>query len=423
MSPGPSPPSALHAALAGVSHPFATRRASRSAHTRQHAEQPPPPGTDSSYGVRSINSSVEWDARDDDHPSDASEQSSPSASDDAHDQDEDRVIAVLEQTGTMATAAAPSATLSASTGDTRTPTRVSAGLGSAVDSPPPAEPQADSQTAPPPMQRSLNETPTPQAMPLPMSTPSLAPERASMRTPSPSVAPRDRPQPPYPVATHTLLDMLADAPSASEPGSPASLASYPSCIASLSSLSRTSSPSDWDWRHPLSRSLVAGDLTSDDAQSFDGLGLGEPMQSAELVLPTLALPSTSLNLGLERWPGLPAGSRIALLASPEETRDVLGALATRQTCVQLAHGAVGVVKGGSLVATILTGHSVSNVHQRTTEAYTALHSLLNPSPTAEQRRELEPMVDSYSSRADWVHLVVNLDGEEGGLRDVADGRE
>lgn len=383
MSPGPSP-SAFQAALAGVSHGFATRRSS---HTRQHAE-PPPQGSDSSYGVRSLNSSVEWVDAEEDDDSDATDTRDLSASrsrssiDPARDQDNDR----SDDLEALETSPTPSGTPSAlpsthsSSSETLVPILPSSDDISPADDTAPL-------AAPPPTPRELDETPTPPAMTL------RSPER-SMRTPSPH-------PPPFPVATHALLDMLADAPSASEPSSPASLESYPSCIASLSSLSRTSSPSDWDWKHPLSRSLAAADLEN------QGLGLE---RDAELVLPTLSLPSTSLHLGLERWPGLPSGTRIALLSSPEKSRDVLGALATRHTCVQLAHGAVGVVNDGVLVATILTGHSVNNVRQRTTEAYTALHSLLNSSSSAEQKKELEPMVASYSARADWVHLVVDLDG-------------
>lgn len=217
------------------------------------------------------------------------------------------------------------------------------------------------------------------------------------------------------VSTHTLFDMLADAPSASEPGSPASLDSM--CVTSLSSLSRTSSLLE-DWRHPLSRSDATLDLDSEnERRGLDALGLETRRHAtvgqragAELVLPTLSLPSTSLHLGLDRWSGPPSGTRIALLASPERTRDVLGALAAKRKCVQLPHGHVGVVNNGRLQATVLTGLAASEVRERVDEAYSSLHNLLNPTASGDQQDELKGMVASYASRADWVHLVIPLNG-------------
>lgn len=168
----------------------------------------------------------------------------------------------------------------------------------------------------------------------------------------------------------------------------------------------------------MTRSEAALELDSEnERRGLDALGLetrrGAPVGgrgSAELVLPTLSLPSTSLHLGLDRWNGSPSGTRIALLADPERTRDVLGALAAKRKCVQLPHGHVGVVEDGRLQATVLTGLTTTDVRERVSEAYESLHHLLNPTADVDQRHELEGMVSSYASRAEWVHLVIPLDG-------------
>ncbi|TXT10803.1 hypothetical protein VHUM_02308 [Vanrija humicola] len=177
-----------------------------------------------------------------------------------------------------------------------------------------------------------------------------------------------------------------------------------------------SSPADWDWRHPLTASVTALDLNrDDDAHSL--ASLGQPRGSEELVLPTLSLPSTSLHLGLDRWPGPSEGTRVALLASPERTRDVLGALAMRRRCVQLSRGEVGIVdhSGEVLEATVLSGLSAAELRSRTTSAYATLNALLHPSLSPLQSG-VGNMVSNYASTSpDWVHLVVALEDDHDGL--------
>jgi hypothetical protein len=253
-------------------------------------------------------------------------------------------------------------------------------------------------------------------------TPSSSP--VIPQSPSPARSRRNGGEivPPPPIIQHALLDMLADAPS--EPSSPASLTSL---VASMSSLSRMSSPTEWDWRHPLSRSVATVDSHSDRdrhsaAEEYPHVG------SAELVLPTLALPSTSLHLGLERWNAPGQGTRIALIASPERARDVLGVFAARRPCVQLPRGEVGVLTssatGASLSgagdvsvtsslpptiqATIVPCLTAEHIRERASNAYANLHALLNPSPNRQQQAGLEPMVAAYASSKEWVHLAVLL---------------
>lgn len=257
-------------------------------------------------------------------------------------------------------------------------------------------------------------TAAPPSTPLPASTPaepSGTPPRPAVVSSGPSPAPSPRSRRgeftvPPPITHHALLDMLADAPS--EPSSPASLASLPSCVASMSSLSRVSSPADWDWRHPLSRSVATVDSKEDDEHRHSG--------SAELVLPTLSLPTTSLHLGLERWDSPGQGTRIALIAGPERTRDILGVLASHRSCVQLPHGEIGILgtpnghasATPSIQATVVACVPAENIRQRASDAYTALNALLHPSPTPQQQASLEAMVSAYASSKDWVHVAVLL---------------
>ncbi|CAK9782777.1 hypothetical protein CC85DRAFT_305181 [Cutaneotrichosporon oleaginosum] len=331
--------SALSAAIAGVST-FATRRRSR-------RDSPPPPGSDSFYGVRSLDS-VDWE-------------SEPSSGDSSEDSSN---LGPVDDTPSAVSTSLPLLGASPSSTSSSTTTLARA---SQAPSPRPSLAPIDS----PPR---LEGTPTPPAA-------ALA---------SPAI---NRPPP----LAHTLFDMLADAPSASEPSSPAS---FDSMSVTLSSLSRTSSLLE-DWRPYDSEA---------ERRGLDALGLETrpvPQRAGtELVLPTLSLPSTSLHLGLERWNGAPAGTRIALLAGPERTRDVLGALAARRKCVQLPHGHVGVVEHGRLSATILTGLKAADVRDRAVDAYAALHALLD---AGADTPELESSVKSYASRADWVHLVIPLD--------------
>ncbi|BEJ12657.1 hypothetical protein CspHIS471_0211170 [Cutaneotrichosporon sp. HIS471] len=372
----PAAPNALSAAIAGVST-FATRR-------RRHRESSPP-GSDSCYGVRSLHS-AEWEENE---SSDSS--SEDNRADERFDDTPGATSSSLPVFG-----ASPSSTSSSATmlnpqereSEMQSPRP---GL-AAIDSPPrlegtPTPPAASLQSyalASPPIPTYSFPSPPNPAYPI-HSSPNYP-------IPSPPLARR-----PPPLA-HNLFDMLADAPSASEPSSPASLESM--CVTSISSLSRTSSLLD-DWRPYDSEA---------ERRGLDALGLEtRPISQrgdTELVLPTLSLPSTSLHLGLERWNGEPAGTRVALLAGPERTRDVLGALAARRKCVQLPHGHVGVVENGHLAATILTGLKAADVRDRASDAYASLYYLLDSDADT---RKLEAMIANHAAHADWVHLVVPLD--------------
>lgn len=384
------------------SHPFATRRPS--AVRQAQEESPPPDGADSCYGVRSI-SSVSWSSDGSDstalapghshshshasahsHTRDATDHPSPPGNDlksvrdvrdlDEHDNEHDSDNEHTDSSGEEHEST-PDASRSLQ-----------------LHAPPPQEHSRD---------RDRDSEGAVAHPPGPVPTAHIAH--------APGVLTRERSRSvdkQTPVVSHALFDMLQDAPSASEPSSPASLASLPSCTASLSSLSRLSSPADWDQRAQFMRPS-AGSAAS--ASSVAG-------ERQELVLPTLALPNTSLHLGLERWAGEGAGTRIALVAPPERTRDILAVIAAKRKCVQLAHGEVGVVARsstgyGELEATIITGLSANDIARRTHDAYALLHSLLNPSPDPEKRREMAKIVTAHSIVADWVHLAFVLEGELG----------
>ncbi|KAL1408725.1 hypothetical protein Q8F55_005538 [Vanrija albida] len=370
---------ALSAALAGVSHPFASRRTQR-----QHDSPPPPPGTDSCYGVRSLEGSVEWSDAEADDGADSTESAEST---------DDSVPPIPPQHDPAADPTSAETTRGESSShDIAAPT-------SSRD----ATPEASASAASVPFAAVATDSPT--------AEPHAPPPCRADASPAAELPAASHPH--LAIPHHALLDALADAPS--EPSSPVSNASLPSYTASLSSLSRMSSPADWDWRHPLSSSVTALDLNHDaeyDTHSLASLGLG-PRGSEELVLPTLSLPSTSLHLGLDRWPGAGEGTRVALLASPERTRDVLGALAARRRCVQLGRGEVGIVdhSGEGLEATVLSGLSVAELRSRTMAAYHTLNALLHPSLSPLQSG-VGNMVSNYASTSpDWVHLVVALEDE------------
>ena len=501
--------SALSAAIAGVS-PFATRRSraqpttATTTATTTAVGSPPSSGlrgggggnstasgsgSDSCFGVRSLDGSVSWsvvgrdggtadlhttegdadaeEAQDASPSSNSGSASEQTSDDDDHDNERDPHAAFENErdrlanknrhvknnnksstpTADIAEAIESRITASASTSTAHAESRQSSGSSSATTVASRSHAASHART---PSDDDNDATPHPPHLAPPgMSeahasphhhhhhrrsvTPSSSP--AIPQSPSPARLSRGQDlspiMPPPPIMQHTLLDMLADAPS--EPSSPASLASLPSCVASMSSLSRMSSPADWDWRHPLSRSVATVDSResrSDNGRRGHRSGSeadpdadADPHSgSAELVLPTLALPNTSLHLGLERWNTPGQGTRIALVASPERTRDVLGVLAARRPCVQLPRGEVGVLSSTTtsasagdiashppvILATILTCLSAEHIRQRANDAYTSLHALLNPSPSREHQAGLESMVAAYASSKDWVHLAVLL---------------
>lgn len=165
----------------------------------------------------------------------------------------------------------------------------------------------------------------------------------------------------------------------SPPSSPASLASIPSYVASASSLSRMSSPgisSNGDFpRDHLS--LYGADDHGDPHQHAnhhrrraEGLGFGfgyghsygydsgamsMGTGSEELVLPMLNLPSSSLQ-GLPRWQGGRGCSLKAIvLGSRDETRRLIEELREEVEVVQLGKDEIGVVRGGKIAAVLMTG--------------------------------------------------------------------
>lgn len=403
------------------SHPFATRRAS--AQRAVQEESPPPDGADSYYGVRSIQSSVSWSSDGSDstalapghapRPVRPSLDSAGATGGDLKSVRDVRDDPVRDEHGDSDDEHTDDDTGSSSEGSEARESTPDASRSLQLHTPaPPGHGQLHAHTYTHAQGHSRAQEPTsnpPSTCDTEGAAAALAQAAPTAHIAhAPAVLTRERSRSVdklAPVVSHALFDMLQDAPSASEPSSPASLASLPSCTASMSSLSRLSSPADWDQRAHFARSGASASVS----------GASVAGERQELVLPTLALPNTSLHLGLERWAGEGAGTRIALVAPPERTRDILAVIAGKRKCVQLAHGEVGVVAQnssghGELEATIITGLGANDIARRTHDAYALLHSLLNPSPDPEKQAEIAKIVTAHSVVADWVHLAFVMEG-------------
>ncbi|WVF72673.1 hypothetical protein IAT40_007491 [Kwoniella sp. CBS 6097] len=208
----------------------------------------------------------------------------------------------------------------------------------------------------------------------------------------------------------------------SEPSSPASFTSMPSYVASLSSLSRTSSisPFGLDHYHHHHHQGQYYDPSLPPTELMSG-------GSAELVLPTLALPSESLSLhlSLPRWSGTDteeSGLSIVLLGEREIVEKTLRGLRERCEMVEM-RGGVGLVKEGKVVVRINTAFKdIEQVQSNVAHSYRSLNRLIHPDLQDEEgqiQSELRRLVEGYASRSDWVHSVICMGSGDRG--DDADG--
>ncbi|ORY35417.1 hypothetical protein BCR39DRAFT_596150 [Naematelia encephala] len=174
----------------------------------------------------------------------------------------------------------------------------------------------------------------------------------------------------------------------SEPSSPASFTSMPT----VSSMSRTSSPiGDADFRGP------------------EGL-----------VLPTLSLPSTSLHMSLRRWDGEARGIKVVLLGSTGVVRRSLRELGERLELVELAsRGEVGIVRDGKVQIILVTGLGETRVDGKISDAYSALHALLHPSPPRGTNDKIKAVIQAWARREEWVHLIYAIDAESSLVKSLA----
>lgn len=151
------------------------------------------------------------------------------------------------------------------------------------------------------------------------------------------------------------LDSESSLGSQSVPSSPASFTSLPSYVASLSSASRTSSPvSGYGQRHFSPGRDGAREVSG-------GSGGGD-----DLVLPRLHLPSSSLHASLPRLHNVTQATscdlKIALVGSKEQYQGVItGLLGIGIHLVDLGAGAVGIVKEGVLAASVRLYTNVETV--------------------------------------------------------------
>ena len=126
----------------------------------------------------------------------------------------------------------------------------------------------------------------------------------------------------------------------SVPSSPASVSF--SCIASLSSVSRTSSP-----------------VSRTGSGSYGALGTEGEQGEDDLVLPTLSLPSSSLHMSLQRaiaGLGVPHGGlKVALVGDVDGLMDGLSERSGWELGRMGSEGRVGILHDGKVIATIITG--------------------------------------------------------------------
>lgn len=292
-------------------------------------ESPPMPGTDSTYGVRSVS---EWggDSAHSARSGDERAQHESEGDERGDSVDGDAAFTDCERAGEESPTTAHIEDAKDWGGDDR----------------------ADSTAG----EDTLSATPSPR--PLPLS--SLAPS-AQIIPPSPDDTAHPEPE----LDTDSEADTgdmhlsLHLREAASEPSSPASYTSMPSYVASISSVSRTSSPA------PLNLGFDTG-FTGFSGFAGRGMGAGTGTGSEELVLPTLSLPSSSLHLSLRRWEGSGArGIRVALLGTSEMEKKLVRALGEREDLVDMGRrGEIGVVRNGKIAATLITGLGGDQVSPR-----------------------------------------------------------
>lgn len=129
----------------------------------------------------------------------------------------------------------------------------------------------------------------------------------------------------------------------SVPSSPASIAF--SCIASLSSISRASSPvSGIAYGHPV------------------GLGIGNA-GGDDLVLPTMNLPSSSLHMSLPKFQGEVDGIKIGVVGTAASIQELIGSLEAEDGLglVDVGKGLIGVTREEDLLVTLVTSNSLELV--------------------------------------------------------------
>lgn len=291
---------------------FATSARGRQHQLQQYQrESPPEPGCDSSYGIRSLNGSVEW-------TSEAEE--SVSGETTAYDED----------TASSFSSSDPTAMPQMSDGDGEEEVTVDCNVTPLI-----TQSRLD-----------LSEHKS-------QPEPDLESRTESEQSPDISSSPEDTCRPTHP-SPRQSLDLLPDLEGPSEPSSPASFTSLPSYVASLSSLSRMSSP-------------IAG--IDSDGYGDEGLVRAQGLEGMEgLVLPMLDLPHESLHasaFGLKRTRvGQNDGSGevvIAILGEAEVVDGLLEQLRRSGEEVNKADGEVMILRNGRASARLIVGVDADQV--------------------------------------------------------------
>lgn len=205
---------------------------------------------------------------------------------------------------------------------------------------------------------------------------------STLRRLTASPPPSSRPETDTDFDTDTDLDMDLDLESGTEassaPPSPTSLTSLPSYVPSISSVSRSSSPVSAEagqtggggrWTRGAPGAVLSA-LARDReharvarATRHKGRGQAGETAGAQLVIPELSLPSSSLHLSLRKWDGPVGGAKIVLLGPPELTRRVVASLGEREELVEIQgrKGNIGVLRGDQVVGVVVTGMSQEQV--------------------------------------------------------------
>lgn len=177
------------------------------------------------------------------------------------------------------------------------------------------------------------------------------------------------------------LDLSSAPPS---PTSLTSMASVPSYVASLSSASRSSSPLGLGYGGVEAVETADSDNGQSSREGLRGHtdeGTGGSVaaaiagtrrdrryerQGAELVIPELSLPSSSLHLSLRDWDGPVQGVKVVLLGPADLTKRVIRAIGETEECVSVRQegrgkGVVGVVRDGRMLGSVETGATAEQV--------------------------------------------------------------
>lgn len=338
--------------------------------------EPPPPGSDSCFGVRSLNNSVEWIGEGTAEQIDVSQgdtqedEVNNQVEDPAGDREEGEVKEVDEEVSPTSEAVAQ-----AITEDISTPNPTTEGA-QTISLPTQDAVETDLRDIEGNLtiRQSRTYVPTPVRIPSPALFLPVLSTSASPSNPHSPSSRSDFDSPPAISDYSTDEDQDQDQDH-SAPPSPTSQNSFPSYLASEISMSMPSSPGmgystdpgsitgdkprEGTLRAALERERARSGGKVDDEEDEDG-----EEEVPDLVIPMLSLPSSSLHLSLRPYGGQVEGLKIALVGDMATSRAFLRALGESEELVDIGKrrgGGIGIIRDGRLQAVIITGLTVSQV--------------------------------------------------------------